>query len=657
MNPVLDIDSGNGEFKFQSHEKENSDMRPILIICICSLLVGVLPSAVALTELGERKLPELKQRLEAIDAELARTARFTLRSGAGSIGWFSAESDGPAHPEWAKVEFGRKVQIDQIVLVPALWDYAQSGPQADGFPEEFVVIVGEQGDAKGKAVARFGPEDQVLPRIAPLVIPIPTTTASWVRIRANRLSKCAKGGKYACGFSEIMVFSGEHNVALSRPVSVSSTSDWAGAAISRQALTDGFIPFQMDAAHGKKSPRYLVRFPTKMRFWFIIDLGAIYPVDEIRFHSAADIRKHIPLPQQVDEGIPKQLTVEGANQINFSDAVPLLDYQRNSIFDSGPILLRNVPGTRCRYIRFSIAEPYKVPGTAAKNHYFNLSELEIISDGQNVAEGKTVKFSDQKGVVHQFVESITDGRNSFGPILTIRNWMEQLARRHELDRERPQIEAALAQRYARQKSNLNRMYWLAAVLVGIIGFSFLFERWLHRRQLEKIRTRFAADLHDELGANLHAIGLLGDLAKEAVHSPDELIETVDEIRALTDRTSKAARFVADMYEARLCDDLKADMQQSARRILADIDYDISIEGEAFLQQLKPRIRADLFLFHKESLVNVSRHSGASKCCIRCVAEKKEVMLTIYATARVCPTQIRTTYPRHSSAVLGCSRPS
>jgi signal transduction histidine kinase len=603
-------------------------MHRSIVICTLILLAGIRPSAVALSDPSDRVLPELTQRLDAIDTELARTARYTLCNGVGRIGWFSAESESPDQPEWAKVELYKNTQIDRIVLVPALWDHVQRGPQADGFPAAFVVIAGRKGDAKGQVVARFGPEDQILPRIAPLVIPIQPTTAAWVRIRTTQLSKSAKGGKYVCGFSEIMVFNGERNVALNRPVRVSSTIDWGGAAITRQSLTDGFTPFLMDAGSGKRSPRYLAQLPSKMRFWFSIDLGETCPVDEIRFHSASDIKKYIPLRQQVEEGIPRQLTVEGANLPDFSDAVRLLEYQRNSVFDAGPILMRNLPETPCRYIRFSTLEPNKVDGASGK-HYFNLSELEILSDGQNVAKGKPVRVSSQPGVKHQFTESITDGRNSFGPILTIRNWMEQLARRHDLERERPQVEAALARRYVLQKINLNRMYWVATLLVVAIGLSILIERTLRRRQLGKMRTRFAADLHDELGANLHAIGLLGDLAKEAVHSPEELIETVDQIRALTERTSKAARFVADIYEARLCDDLKADMKQTARRILADIEYDLSVEGEEILRKLKPRIRADLFLFYKESLVNVSRHSGASQCRIRCIAGKKEILLTTY----------------------------
>ena len=34
------------------------------------------------------------------------------------------------------------------------------------------------------------------------------------------------------------------------------------------------------------------------------------------------------------------------------------------------------------------------------------------------------------------------------------------------------------------------------------------------RQMSRLRQRLAADLHDQVGANLHAIGLLSDIARE-----------------------------------------------------------------------------------------------------------------------------------------------
>ena len=64
------------------------------------------------------------------------------------------------------------------------------------------------------------------------------------------------------------------------------------------------------------------------------------------------------------------------------------------------------------------------------------------------------------------------------------------------------------------------------------------------------------------------------------------------------------------------------------RITADLDHSLVFEGEAFLQRLKPRRRIDLFLFYKESLINIIRHSGATEVKTNLSADRNEFNLTI-----------------------------
>ncbi len=608
-------------------------MHRFLTIPIALLILAISQSSDAVSSTNpphykNQTLSQLETRLEQIDSELARLARFTPRSGAGSIGWSSKQWKIPDHPEWAEVKLSGNEEIDRIVLVPVLWNYADTGPQASGFPEAFEVIAGAEGDTEGKVIARFGPEDHLLPRVAPLVISIPPISPAWVRIRSPQLSISTMESRYAFCLSEIMLFSGDRNVARNQRVRVSSTTtSWGGDAVSARALTDGSTPFLMDASHGKKSRTYLARFPTRVSFRFIIDLENSCPVDEIRFHSASDVRQHIPLPKQVEYGLPRHLVVEGANTADFSEAVTLLDYHRSSIYDAGPILVRSVPGTRCRYIRLSVPDPYLVP-PKKETCYVNFSELEVISQGRNVALGKTVAFP-PKGIWHQSKESITDGSNNFGVLLPIRDWMEQLARRHDLERERPLLLAELNARYARQKKNLLIMYWTAGALAVTAVLIILIDRILRMRHVARLKHRFSADLHDELGANLHAIGLLGDMAKRKLNDPDTLTGILDRIRQLTERSGNATRHCTDLLESQdLCNDLIDEMKRSSNRLLADAEHEIRFEGEPFIHQLAPRKRIDLFLFYKECLTNIVRHSQATRITTRLTGSPKEIRLII-----------------------------
>ncbi len=576
-----------------------------------------------------RRMAQLEDRLNQMDAELAQLARFTTRKDAGSIGWGSLPHPTPDQSEWAEVVLAENTPIDLIVLVPVLWNYADTGPRTSGFPEAFEVTAGAAGDALGRVIARFGAEDRLLPRTAPLAIHLPPTAVSWVRVRSTRMSRFAMNNSYAFCLAEIMLFSGGRNAAQHQAVRVSSTAKgWGGEAISADSLTDGSTPFLMDAAHGRKSRTYLGRFAADTPFSFIIDLEEIVPVDEIRFHSASDVRQHIPLPKQVNYGIPPHLVIEGACRADLSDAAVLLDYHLNSIYDAGPILVKRVPETRCRYIRLSLPDPFTIPGSSDARRYVNFSELEIISNGRNAAKGKNVTFP-RRGISHLHKESITDGSNNFGIILPIREWMEQLARRHDLERERPLITAELNAGYARQKIVVRLLVGVAAALAATTVLISLLSRILRMRQAARLKQRFSADLHDELGANLHAIGLLGDLAKRKIDNPETLSGILDRIRQLTERSGNAARHCADLLEAQgLSSSLPDEMKRSAGRLLADAEHEFHVEGDRFIQQLSPRKRSDLFLFHKECLTNILRHSQAAHIATHLCGSKKEIRLTV-----------------------------
>lgn len=75
-------------------------------------------------------------------------------------------------------------------------------------------------------------------------------------------------------------------------------------------------------------------------------------------------------------------------------------------------------------------------------------------------------------------------------------------------------------------------------------------------------------------------------------------------------------------------DLAQDMQRSTQRIRADLDGELTLEGEEYLRAMKPQTRADLFLFYKESLVNISRHSGATKFSAHLTASPKDLCLRV-----------------------------
>jgi signal transduction histidine kinase len=603
-----------------------------------------LPVSVEKISLHGRTLAELEQRKETVDAKLKELSSSTLRSGVGNLGWISKMTPKGPQIEWAQINLDHIARIDQVVLVPVIWRDSEGEHQADGFPRTFKLIAGTGAQSNGNVVAEFNRQDPLQPRTAPLVIPISPTDAAWVRIEAQTEPSLTLNGKHGVQLAEMLVFSGDENVALNRPVRVSSAqNDWVDKAMYQAALTDGLMPYLMDAAAGAEGEPYIAFYQEgvvgdpyiafyqdDIGYALSIDLGEPRPVNEVHLH-AADIRENIPRIYHADYAMPLELRIEGAFQPDFSDAFLLTEYSRTTIYETGPIVMLRFPETRCRYVRFNTVKGYGAPEANQKRMWrcVGFAEIEILAKGRNVARGITMQDSGTAPGAQGHMENLTDGRNHYGNILPIKTWLNELALRHDLETERPLLTAELNTRYARQKKNLLIMYWAAAILIAAIVLIILIERLLHARHIARVRQRFAANLHDELGANLHTIGLLGDTALAMKNDPDKLDNLLQRIRALTERSGTAARHCANLIEAEgLFDDLPGEMHQISSRIMTDLNHTISIEGESMLQPLGSRKRIDLLLFYKECLVNVIRHSGATQVSTRLIANRENITLTI-----------------------------
>ncbi|MDF7806324.1 hypothetical protein P4E94_02670 [Pontiellaceae bacterium B12219] len=575
--------------------------------------------------LATRSMKELEQRLSTIDMELEQLASYSLRSGTGSNGFRTEANPTSDHPEWVEVDWGQEIPVEEIILIPTLLHDSKNGLQAEGFPLEFRVLAGTAQDKQGTLIADFTEKDKLLPRIAPVVIPCPKVRASWVRIEAGKLSPRGLDSYFALQLAELLVFSEGKNVALRSSVSYSgrpsldaNSGPWGAA-----YLTDGSVPYLMDAATGEKSIAFLGTVIEGKHPTITLDLGNARSISQISLH-AIDQSDTIPQSNPNGFGIPQHFKIEGALQPDFSDASILVDAWCSDIYQTAPIMWWNTPAISTRYIRLTALEP-----SIFKGHRLGFAEIELFENGINHARGKPLTSKFLTITSDRSLSNMTDGLNYFGQILPLRDWLNQLALRHDLEAERPRIATELTRRYAAQKKHLHRMSWLTALFAAGIGFTILIDRNIRMRQLTRIKERFAADLHDELGANLHTIGMLGDLAREAIDSREELLELLERSRVFTERSGAAARYCTNMLEAKgLCEDLAEEMKRSSARLLGDLSYELSFQGEKILRQLKPRYRVDLFFFYKECLANIIRHSNATEVNARLIADPHQIELII-----------------------------
>ncbi|MEI6892650.1 MAG: hypothetical protein V5783_10815 [Pontiella sp.] len=579
-----------------------------------------------IAESDPASISSLKQRLVAIGAELDQLAAFTLRHGIGSVGYRSKIHKTPNNQEWIRIELGEEVLIDQAILVPTLFVVPKTGYLAEGFPEAFRILAGT--DQTTNVVAEISIEDHVMPRIAPLSVSFPPIKASWITIEANVLSPRLWDNRYLLQLSEIMVFSGYDNVALNKPITLPTASGKPIAAHHKQYLVDGFTPYLMDAASEVESKTKLLRInnanstPT-----LTIDLNAAYLIGQINLHTA-NLEYSVPMSQFSNRAVPRSIRIKGANRPDFSDATVLCEHLQKSIYDNGPIIILRFPETECTYVRLEVIDPRPIVSLFPRYNHIAFSEIEVISKGRNVALHAPIKGNANFSASSRTLSLITDGLNYYGEILPIREWMNQLSRRHDLEIEQPQIISELNLLYAAQKVKLRRTQEASVFLLVAIAFIILIEQLIRMRQAARIRERFAADLHDELGATNYTIGLFSDAICRENCTPEKRKMLHGRIRSIVDQNGRAIRNMSNLLNADIYQGLVKDIERIAERVSGKLEHSLTIEGEELLDRLPPRTRADLFLFFKEGLVNVCRHSTATAIRTHIIATPHQLILTV-----------------------------
>ena len=590
--------------------------RPLLLISTWLISLVSLISAQADSSQANPSISELESRLSGIQSRIDSLAYPSLNTGVAPIGYRSPPKKSADETAKLTIELSEPALIDKIVLVPPIWRAGNAHFQADAFPQA-LSITGksptQQSTQRNPILLKDLPDtSDLLPRIAPVVIPLSTPQVlSSVTIEADKLAQRAINGDYIFQLAEVFLFSGDRNVALHQKVILSHpthptsrTKGWGP-----EYLVDGIVPYLMDSSQGESSLPFVSNALTKVKSpSLIIDLGKETLLDGIRFHTV-DQGDTLPQTYPGDYGLPKHFILETASDPSFQDARPLL---KAHIKAPGPMHSWPLAPIKARYLRLRIISPYLVQDQPR----FGLAEIEIFSNSKNILLGKKITTNFPSSAYYISPSLLTDGKNFYGNIIPIRQWMEQLAERHELENEKLHIETSLNQRYQSQQKNLQRLLWSSAIVtIGFIAL-LLYSRLKRIRQESLIRERIASNLHDELGANLHALGLIGKLVEQSIDKPDRLKTLTHRIHTLTHLTGNATRDCSHMLRNKnLHNDLLNEMKRQAKLLLCDLSYDFDIKQEALLKQLPRQSRIDLHLFHKEALTNIIKHSHAQNVSI------------------------------------------
>ena len=397
-----------------------------------------------LPDFSKTKLWDLEQRKLEIKETLNGLAIPSLNSGVGAVGYRSQSYEDPEHEEWVQVDLLEFGKVDAIVLVPTLWRDTQLGFIADNVPDEFRLVAGTKKHPEGEIIYEHSVAKNAFIGIAPLFLLVSRDEVFWVRVEVSRLAARHFDGRYIFQLSELMVFDGDVNRALRKPVSsswrVDESASWNGT-----VLVDGVLPYLMNSATGEQSRAYVSPVGVGEKPSITIDLGKTHEVDGLRLY-AADQSDTVPAANAGEFGLPEHFILEGANREDFSDASFLLEAKMQSIFEMGPILSWNFPVQKVRYVRVTALVPFLYSGRVEGTR-ISFTEIEILSQGKNLAKGKPVTASFDISKTRHPISTLTDGRNLYGDILPQRKWLEQLAFRHKLEQELAALELELDSRY------------------------------------------------------------------------------------------------------------------------------------------------------------------------------------------------------------------
>jgi signal transduction histidine kinase/streptogramin lyase len=165
-----------------------------------------------------------------------------------------------------------------------------------------------------------------------------------------------------------------------------------------------------------------------------------------------------------------------------------------------------------------------------------------------------------------------------------------------------------------------RWWFLTIAVLVITGMLYSIYRYRVAQLLkvERVRTRIATDLHDDIGASLSRMAILSEVVKQQTaggngdQSAGLLTEIADSARGLVDSMSDIVWSI---------DPRRDDLQSLVRRIrqfasdvleARGIDWELQVPPEVESLKLGPDERQHLFLILKESINNIARHGEGTK---------------------------------------------
>jgi signal transduction histidine kinase len=603
------------------------------ILAMAALLCAGVQEAKAGLEWLSPEIRQLGEEHETLERRLTTLPPTPEPQVTQRLGWHSDYSASPDTVEWVELNLGHAEPLDAVVLIAPPPGGGTIEP-GYGFPLRFrVELLGDDEKTERSILADYTRADFSNPGLLPVVIPVSGQTAHKVRITATKLYRENKRCLFALG--EVMLLQGHRNlgaqIEVVGPNAVHASSsqgtrpDWG-----RINVVDGHtvlgppVGTQPSPTLGFRARLKHERGPKTAEPWVSVDLGSVAPIEEVRLFPA-----HPPqFAHSHGYGFPVQYQVELRET---EDGPPATLHAPQSGDYSAPpgdnVVTVVAGGQRARFVRLTALEQHVSNGGPV----FALAEMQIWSNGKNIAAGQSVTASDYTGQPGWSGPALVDGFTSSADIVDWPTWLAGLSQRREVEQRLAAIElqrTTLTKRW--QHAGFIALGGLVVSGIIVVLLWSQHQRRLRQAEVEALRQRIARDLHDEIGSSLGSIALIAQDVLASGNDAAQVRDDLTEIKDIADETVSAMRDItrliqSDRYGA---DDLATLLRETADRLLRGVSHTLTVEEGTHARRLPVDCQRDLILMFKETLHNITRHAGAKSVEIQLAQSNGQLTLTI-----------------------------
>ncbi len=174
---------------------------------------------------------------------------------------------------------------------------------------------------------------------------------------------------------------------------------------------------------------------------------------------------------------------------------------------------------------------------------------------------------------------------------------------------------------------------LAAGLMTLVLYRLYRYRLAQLLEIERVRTRIASDLHDDIGANLSLIAGLSDVLRQQARSSD--VHMAERLTLIADVSRRSVDAMSDIvWAVNPSRDRLSDLSQRMRRFATEtlgtrgIDFRLAVPDAERDIRISADVRRELYLIFKEGVNNIARHSQCSLAELALQNEGDRISLTI-----------------------------